>query len=59
MVQQLLAEFEQQIEDITLIPGEGGVFEVEAGGELIYSKKATGRHATYDDVAEPLRKLIR
>jgi selenoprotein W-related protein len=29
--------------DVTLIPSGGGVFEVVADGELIHSKKATGR----------------
>jgi len=30
------------ISELTLIPSSGGVFEVTLGGELIYSKKATG-----------------
>ena len=58
MVERLLGDFEHQIDGITLIPGRGGVFEVMAGDDLIYSKKATGEHAEYDDVAVPLRKLI-
>ena len=58
MVSGLLEEFEHKIEDITLIPSRGGVFEVIAGDELIYSKKETGEHAEYEDVAKPLRGLI-
>lgn len=58
MVSGLLEEFEHKIEDVTVIPGRGGVFEVMAGEELIYSKKATGEHAEYEDVATPLRKLL-
>jgi selenoprotein W-related protein len=27
---------------LTLIPSSGGVYEITFGGELIYSKKATG-----------------
>lgn len=43
---------------IDLIPGSGGVFEVTVDGGLIYSKKATGRHADYEaDVAPALRPL--
>ena len=58
MVGELLEEFEHKIESVTVIPGVGGVFEVTAGDNLIYSKKATGRHAEYEDVADPLRSLL-
>jgi selenoprotein W-related protein len=58
MVEQLLAEFEHRLDSVTIVPGRGGVFEVTAGDELIYSKKATGRHAEYADVAGPLRSLL-
>jgi selenoprotein W-related protein len=30
---------------VRLIPGGGGVFEVRVDGELVFSKKALGRHA--------------
>lgn len=53
--EQIFEEFGQKY-DVRLIPGSGGVFEVELEGELIYSKKATGRHAEYDsDIAPHLR----
>jgi selenoprotein W-related protein len=41
-----------------LIPSSGGVFEVALGDELLYSKKATGRHAEYDEVLRALRKHL-
>ena len=58
MVEKLLEEFEHKIESVTVVPSGGGVFEVTAGDTLVYSKKATGEHAEYDDVAVPLRELI-
>lgn len=58
MVSGLLEEFEHKIDGVTVIPGRGGVFEVMAGDDLIYSKKATGEHAEYEDVATPLRALL-
>jgi selenoprotein W-related protein len=58
MVSGLLEEFEHKIEDVTVIPSRGGVFEVMANDKLIYSKKATGEHAEYEDVAGPLRELL-
>ena len=42
---EMLDNFEDQIESITLVPSEGGRFEVEVNGDLIYSKLATHRHA--------------
>ena len=56
MVEQLLAEFEQSVESVTLIPSRGGVFEVVVDDRLIFSKKAEGRHAEYEEVAAQLRK---
>ena len=41
---------------VELIESSGGVFEVVKDGELIYSKKATGRHAEWDEVRERLRE---
>lgn len=35
---------------IDLIRSGGGVFEVELDGRLIYSKKATGRHCTDEEI---------
>ena len=58
MVSGLLEEFEHKIEDITLIPSGGGVFEVMADDRLLYSKKETGEHAEYEDAAGPLRALL-
>lgn len=38
-----------------LIPSKGGVFEVEVDGDLLYSKKATGKHADHDELLKKLR----
>jgi selenoprotein W-related protein len=40
-----------------MVPSRGGVFEVEVDGELVYSKKATGRHAEYDEILKTIRAL--
>jgi selenoprotein W-related protein len=58
MAESLLEEFEHQITDLGFIPSSGGVFEVVVDGDLIYSKKATGRHAEYDEVAGPIRERL-
>ncbi len=52
----MLEEFEAQIEDLTLIPSRGGVFEVEVDGSLVFSKKQTGHHAEHDDILATVRE---
>jgi selenoprotein W-related protein len=42
-----------------IVPSRGGVFEVEVDGELVYSKKATGRHAEHDEILKEMRALVR
>lgn len=49
---KLLNEFEDQIEDIRVVPSGGGRFEVTVNGELLYSKLETGRHAEEDEIVQ-------
>ena len=42
---EMLGEFEIYIDKITLVPSDGGRFEVNVNGKLIYSKLKTNRHA--------------
>ena len=58
MAEHILEEFEQRIESFTLIPSGGGVFEVMVGDQLVYSKKATGRHTDYEEVGPLVRELF-
>lgn len=58
MVDQLLDEFEQQITRIELVPGSGGVFEVTADGDLVFSKASIGRHAEYEEIAAEIRGRV-
>ena len=46
------------IEAVEMIPSGGGVFDVFADGELIYSKKQTGRHAKKGEVLGILKSRI-
>jgi selenoprotein W-related protein len=54
-----LEEFEKDLTEVVLIPSRGGVFEVELDGDLIFSKKQTGRHGEYDHILKDLRARIR
>ncbi len=42
--------------DVELIPSGGGVFEVEADGELLHSKKTTRKFPEPGAIVEALRR---
>ena len=42
MAQELLTTFPDEIGEIALIPGTGGLFEIRVGGELLWSRKKQG-----------------
>ena len=42
MAQELLTTFEEELGEVALIPGSGGVFEVRVGESLVWSRKAEG-----------------
>lgn len=58
MTEALLGKFESNIEGITLIPGGGGVFEVAVDGDLVFSKKALGRHAEINEVLKSFKAKL-
>jgi selT/selW/selH-like putative selenoprotein len=47
----LKKEFGSQVEPVTLQPSSGGVFDVQVGGQVVYSKFKTGRFPNREDVA--------
>lgn len=55
MAAELLDKFRFNIDSLTLLPSGGGRFEVVVDDDLIYSKKAMGRHAEEGEV----RRLFR
>lgn len=56
---ELLKEFEPEIESISLVPSDGGRFEVTLNDRLIYSKLQTHRHVEPGEVAGLIRKILR
>lgn len=54
----LLHHYQHVIDDLTLITGGKGVFDVEVDGRLLYSKQQTGRHAEPGEVLALFREHI-
>ena len=55
---ELLKHYEHLIEEIKLIPSEGGTFEVTVNGQLLYSKQALHRHAEPGEVLRLVRSMV-
>ncbi len=58
LTEELLKNLEHVIEEITLVPSEGGRFEVTVNGQLIYSKLQTHRHAEPGEVLKLVREIV-
>jgi selenoprotein W-related protein len=56
--QELLTTFPDEIGEVALIPGTGGVFEVRVDGQTIWSRKAERRHAELTELKQRLRDVI-
>jgi len=54
----LLFHYQHVIEELRLVPGDKGVFDVVVDGDLIYSKHETGRHAKPGEVVELFRTRL-
>ena len=57
LLDELLKHYEHLIEEVKLIPSDGGRFEVTVNGQLLYSKLATHRHAEPGEVLGLVRKM--
>lgn len=46
------------IEEIALVPGGKGMYEISVDGHLVYSKLATGKHIEDAKVVEMVRSRV-
>ena len=58
LANDLLKNFEYDIKDLTLVPSDGGKFEVSVNDKLVYSKLQTHRHAEPGEVVGLVRKVL-
>ena len=54
----LLTNYQHIIDDLTLVTGVKGVFDVTVNGEPMYSKHDTGRHAEPGEILELFSELV-
>ncbi len=53
--QELLNTFSRELGEVALQPGTGGILEIRLDGELVYSRRETGRFPE----AKELKQLVR
>lgn len=54
----MLTKYKQKITSWTLIPSDGGKFELTLDGALIFSKKKEGRFPENTEILELLEKRV-
>jgi selenoprotein W-related protein len=52
--QELLTTFADELGEVALVPGAGGVFQVRVGGELVWCRRQEGR---FPELAELKRRV--
>ena len=57
LADDLLQKFEMEIEGLTLVPSNGGRYEISVNGQLVFSKLKTGRFPEPGEVLGLLQKL--
>jgi selenoprotein W-related protein len=58
LAQELLTTFEQELGEVVLRPGTGGIFEIRVDGELIWSRKDEGRFPEAKEVKQRVRDRV-
>ena len=58
LAQELLTTFEQELGEVALVPGTGGIFEVRVDDELVFSRKDAGRFPEAKELKKKLRDRV-
>lgn len=58
MAQELLMTFGEELGEVALVPGSGGIFEVRLDGEKLWNKKEAGRFPEPKEIKQLVRDRI-
>lgn len=58
MAQELLSSFEDELTEVALRPGRGGVFDVHVDDELVWSRAAEGRFPDIKELKQRVRDCV-
>ena len=54
MVDEVLSEIQHDVKSLEMFPSKGGRFEWTVNGDLVYSKKETGRYPAPQDLKKAI-----
>ena len=58
MAQELLTTFEEELAEVTLRPGTGGIYDIHLNDELVWSRKEQGRFPDIKELKQKVRDLV-
>lgn len=58
LAQELLSTFVEELGEVALQPGQGGVFEIRLGEEVIWSRQQEGRFPEAKEIKQRVRDRI-
>jgi selenoprotein W-related protein len=58
MAQELLTTFQNELGEVALVPGTGGIFEVRLNEEVIFSRGEQGRFPEIKELKQIVRDRI-
>lgn len=57
-ISELIRDYQHVIEDLTLVMGDKGIFDVEVDGQQLYSKHALKRFAEPGELLQLFRNFV-
>ncbi|MEJ2760553.1 MAG: SelT/SelW/SelH family protein [Gammaproteobacteria bacterium] len=58
LAQELLMTFGEELGEVALLPGKGGIFEIRVDGEVVFSKAERGRFPEAKEVKQLVRNRV-
>jgi len=58
LAQELLTTFEQELGEVALVPGTGGIFEIRANNVSVWSRAAEQRFPEAKELKQRVRDVI-
>lgn len=58
MAQELLTTFEEELAEVALRPGQGGVLDIHVGETLVWSRAVEGRFPELRELKQRVRDIV-
>ena len=58
LAQELLTSFADELGEVALVPGDGGVFQVRVAGDLLWCRKREGRFPELAELKQRVRDRV-